>query len=237
MRLGVKKLTLVAALAAVYAVVSYLLPSFPMIGVPGRNITTARSLEMGYGFILGPTLGPLAAFLGDVTGKLLIQPANTPFALLAPVSAFVAAAVSRRTVFRMRGWVLAAAVSTIFILGWYITPVGREAFYYPLPHLVGLGILFVGRGTLAKYVNSVDKKKVTVGVAFCSFSSTMTGHMAGNLLFMAFFPGIATPIYFLSTLPVAVVERITITFIGELIAAPLIFTMRVVFPDLVRETS
>jgi len=171
MSLGVKKLTLVAALAAVYAVVSYILPSFPMIGVPDAKISIARSLEMGYGFILGPVLGPLTAFLGDLTSKMILQPTRIPFAFLAPVSTFAAAATSRRRVFGVQGWILATAVSSALILGWYATPVGREALYYPSLHLIGLGILFSG-STLAKYINSIDKKKVTIGVALASFSSS-----------------------------------------------------------------
>jgi hypothetical protein len=233
MRLGVKKLTLVAALAAVYAVVSYLLPSFPMIGVPGSKISIARSLEMGYGFILGPVLGPLTALLGDLTSKMILQPTMILFAFLAPVSTFVAAATSRRRVFGVQGWIVAVAVSSALILGWYATPIGREAPYYPGLHILGLGILFSG-SILAKYINSIDKKKVTIGVALASFSSTMAGHMAGNLLFMATFPGVANATYFMMILPISAVERLVIALIGTVIGVPLIFTIRAVFPDLMK---
>jgi hypothetical protein len=236
MNLEVKKLTLVAALAAVYAVVSYILPGFPMIGVPGSSISIARSLEMGYGFILGPVLGPIAALLGDLTSKMILRPTMIPFAFLAPISAFVAAATSRRRVFGVQGWVPAVAISAILILGWYATPIGREAPFYPGLHIIGLGILFSG-SILARYINSIDKKKVTIGVALASFSSTMAGHMAGNLLSMAMFPGVYNAISFMTILPISAVERLVITLISTVIGVPLIFTIRAVFPDLIKEKT
>jgi len=63
-----KKLTLVATLAAVYALGSFL-PGFPMIGIPGSKIDVVRALEMGYGLVLGPIFGPLTASWAPSLGR------------------------------------------------------------------------------------------------------------------------------------------------------------------------
>jgi len=63
----------------------------------------------------------------------------------------------------------------------------------------------------------------------------MAGHMAGNLLFMAMFPGVANATYFMTILPISAIERGVITLIGTIIGVPLIFTIRAVFPDFMRE--
>jgi hypothetical protein len=98
-----KKLTLVALLAAVYALDSFS-PGFPMLGVSGSKIDATRSLEMVYGLLLGPVLGPLAALLGAVVGRTLTGGGfRMFFTPLAPVSVFVAAALSRRRVFGVEG--------------------------------------------------------------------------------------------------------------------------------------
>ena len=94
-----KKITLTATLAAVYALGSFL-PGFPMIGVSGSKIDIVRSLEMGYGFILGPILGPITAFLGAIVGKLMTGGGiGIFFTPLAFVSALVAASLNRERIF------------------------------------------------------------------------------------------------------------------------------------------
>ena len=65
-----KKLALISVFAALYVAGSFL-PGFPVIGMPGSKIDAVRALEIGYGLILGPIYGPIAAFLGSVVGKTL----------------------------------------------------------------------------------------------------------------------------------------------------------------------
>jgi hypothetical protein len=152
-----KTLTLVALLAAVYALGSFL-PGFPMIGVSGSNIDIVRSLEMVYGLVLGPVLGPLTAFTGAVVGKTLTGGGfGMFFTPLAPVSAFMAAVLSRPQVFKFKGWVLASAVLGVLILGWYGIGTGVVVPYYPVFHLIALGIIILFRDKLVSYTCSEDK--------------------------------------------------------------------------------
>lgn len=233
MKLETKKITLIAVLAAVYAVGSFV-PGFPMIGVPGSRIDITRSLEMGYGLILGPVLGPLAAFLGALVGKFLtgggIGLFFTPLAL---VSSFIAAALGRRNVFNVRGWVLASLISIVLIAGWYVTETGRNAPYYPILHIAALCIILIFRGNLSDFIHSRDKGRVGLGVALCSFPSTMAGHMLGNLIFIVLFK--PTSSFFYSILLVSAFERIVLTIFSTMIATTLIIVVRNLFPELMDE--
>jgi hypothetical protein len=225
-----KKLTLVALLAAVYALGSFL-PGFPMFGVSGSNIDIVRSLEMVYGLVLGPVLGPLTAFTGAVVGKTLTGGGfGMFFTPLAPVSAFMAAALSRPRAFKVKGWVLASAVLGVLIVGWYGIGTGLVVPYYPVFHLIGLGIIILFRDKLVSYTRSEDKGRLSLGVALCSFPSTMAGHMLGNLIFIFLLS--PEPLFFMSILPVSIAERLALTALATFISVPLLIVMRRLYPEL-----
>jgi len=234
MRLTTRHLALVSVLAAVYALGSFL-PGFPMIGVPGSRIDVVRSLEPAYGLILGPILGSLTAFLGAMIGKMMTGGSAVPFTPLALLSAFVAASLGRRTIFRIKGWIVAASVLALLIAAWYVTPAGSIFLYYPFMHLIGVAIILLFRGRIANYAESRNKAKLSLGVLLCSFPATMAGHMLGNLIFYYLYN--PSPFFFISILPITVFERITLTVLSTLIATPLIVLVRSVFPELVRDLA
>ena len=232
-----REIVLISSLAALYAAVS-LLPSFPIIGITGSRISIARSLEMSYGIILGPIIGPLTAFLGALIGKILSMDFfGIYFTPLAFISSLMAAAMSRYRVFNIRGWIVASFISMIFIISWYATPIGRKAPLYPMPHLIGLIIILTWRDKIASYIYSGDKNKITRGIALCNFSSTMTGHMFGNLIFMTLLYNIASPSFFMALLPISIIERLTITLIGTIIGVPLFLIVKRNFPNLLKNTA
>lgn len=230
-----KKLTLVALLAAVYALGSFL-PGFPMIGVSGSTIDITRSLEMGYGILLGPVFGPMAAFLGAVVGKTLTGGGfGMFFTPLAPVSAFVAAALSRKRVFGVEGWMAASAVLAVLIAAFYATGLGITIPFYPILHVAGLVSVLVLRGRIANYVQSDDRTKLSLGVVLCSFPATMAGHMLGNIIFAALLG--PDPLFLMSILTITAVERITLTILSTIIATPLLLVVRSLFPHIANEES
>lgn len=234
-----KRFTLTAVLAAVYTVGSFL-PGFPMVGASG-SIDLVRALEMGYGILLGPVYGPLAAFLGALIGKFLSGGGFGMFMIpLAPVSAFTAATLSRPRFYRMKGWIYAAAIISAVCLGWYLTPAGRAVWYFPLWHLIGLGVVLVLRGRLAELLQSENRAHLTLGVALGSYAATMAGHMLGNLIFISLGPSMlgipssALPSIFVGLFWVSPMERITITALSTLIMAPIILVARRMYPELFR---
>jgi len=230
-----RNLTLIATLAAVYALGSFL-PGFPMVGISGSKIDIVRALEIGYGFILGPIYGPITAFLGALVGKTMSGGGfGMFFTPLAPVSTFMAAVLSRRKVFGVQGWVVASGVLSVMILGWYVTDVGRGAPFYPVFHATALAIILIFRGRLADYMESDDKRELSIGALLCSFPSTMAGHMLGNIIFIVLVP--TDPLFFMSLLAVSVVERVVITVLATAIAEPLVLVVRGLYPNLIESSS
>ena len=237
--LDTKKLTLMAVMAAVYTVGSFL-PGFPMVGATG-TIDLVRALEMGYGILLGPVYGPMAAFLGALIGKFLSGGGFGMFMIpLAPVTAFIAATLSRPKVFKVRGWVYPVAIISVLCLGWYLTPTGRAVYRFPMWHLLGLGIVLILRGRMADLLQSENRGQLTLGIALSSYAATMGGHMLGNLIFIALGPsvlGLPPPVItsiFSGLFWVTPIERITITVLSTLIMSPIIYVARSMYPDLFR---
>ena len=202
-----------------------------MIGVPSSKIDLARALEMGFGFALGPYLGPPTAFLGALVGKTMsgggVGLFFTPLAL---VSSLVAACLSRKQVKGIDGWKIAAAVMALLLLGWYATPTGRAVPFVSVIHLAGLGIILVFRGKLAEYLGGDDRRLLTLGAALSCYPSTMAGQISGSLIYIQMFG--PDPLFFVSVLPISLVERLILTAIGTAIAVPLLIVVRQLYPEL-----
>jgi len=223
--LDTRRLSLMAVLAAAYAVGSFL-PGFPMLGLPGSRIDLVRALEIGYGVVLGPVYGPATAFLGAVVGKTLTGGgAGLLFTPLAPVTAFVASMLARRGT-----WRYSAAVLALLIAGWYLTPVGRLAYVVPVLHLVGLLIVLVFRDRIGEMIRGSDRRTLSLGFLLCSAPSTLAGHLLGNIIFALMFSPSAE--FFTAVLPVAAVERAVITVLATLIGVSLVVAVRLVYPTL-----
>jgi hypothetical protein len=232
LRIETRKLTLIAILASVYALGSFL-PGFPMVGVPGSRIDIVRSLEAGYGLIIGPVIGPSTAFLGAIVGKTLTGGGFGLFLTpLAPLSAFIAASLSRKRIVKVRGWIISSAIFTALIAFWFISPPGQVSPLYPIPHLMGHGIILLFRGKISDYLASKEKSRITLGVALSSYASTMAGHLAGNLIFYYIIR--PDPLIFIGLLPISIVERLVLTTLSTVIATPLILVTHTIFPELTR---
>lgn len=230
MTVETRRLTLVALLASIYAVGSFM-PGFPMIGASGSKIDIVRSLEICYGLVLGPVLGPSAAFLGAIVGKTLTGGGvGLFFTPLSLVSSFMAASMKRHKLLSLRGWIFSVFLISCLIAGWYVTPIGRDAPLYPIPHLIGLGMILLFRERVTGYLNSREKGKLTLGLLLSSYPSTMAGHMLGNLIFMHLFN--PSHLFFMAILPISIIERTVLTIIATLIGVPLIITMRKILPEM-----
>ena len=222
-----KKLTLIAILASAYAVLS-LLPGMPMIGAEGSTIDLVRILEIGYGLALGPIHGPIAAFIGAVVGKMLTGGGlGLFFTPLAAVSAFVAAMIGR---YNGRYWWVAAGVEAVLIAGWYVFETGRIVWYYPAMHVAGLVALLVLRSRISDWIDSEDRRRMSLGVFICSFASTVAGHMLGGLIFIVLLA--PEPTLFITLMVVSIIERIGISFGATAFATSLLITIRKIYPEL-----
>ena len=222
-----KKLTLIAILASAYAALS-MLPGMPMIGAEGSSIDLVRMLEIGYGLVLGPMYGPIAAFIGAVIGKMLTGGGfGLFFTPLAAVSAFVAAMIGRDN---GRYWWVAVGVETVLIAGWYVFETGRIVWYYPVMHVASLVALLVLRTRISDWIDSEDRSRMSLGVFICSFASTVAGHMLGGLIFIVLLA--PDPALFIALMAVSIIERIGISFGATVFATSLLITVRKIYPEL-----
>jgi len=106
--------------------------------------------------------GPYAAFLGAIVGKTLTGGGvGLFFTPLSIIYSFMAASMKRHTLLRLRGWMFSAVLLSCLIAGWYATPIGREAPLYPIPHLIGLGMILLLRDKVTGYLNCREKGMAT----------------------------------------------------------------------------
>lgn len=222
-----KRLTLIAILASAYAVLSFL-PGIPMIGGDGSTIDLVRMLEIGYGLALGPVYGPIAAFMGALVGKFLQGGGlGMFFTPLAALSAFVAAMIGRE---EGRFWWVAAGVEAVLIAGWYVFETGRVVWYFPVMHVASFLVLLLLRSRISKWIESSDRGRMSLGTFLCSFISTVTGHMLGNLIFIVLLA--PEPSLFVAIMVVSVFERIGISVGATVFATSLLITVRKIYPEL-----
>ncbi len=91
--MSTRNIALVAIFAALYYVLSLILPALYAIGVPNLQIQLEALIASVFGLILGPFLGMLAAFLGVlvtwVIPPVAMNPLSIPFLLSPPLNAFV----------------------------------------------------------------------------------------------------------------------------------------------------
>jgi predicted membrane protein len=160
-----RKLTLTAVFAALYTVGSFL-PGFPVIGSSGSTIPLVRGFEMMYGIILGPFFGPLAAFMGSFIGRFLTG-GSLLLSPLAPVSAFMAATIGRKDLGE-KGWRIGAGVFSFLILIYYFTETGRQAYYYPVLHVLSLLMLIIFGDRISGFRERSERKSVSIVIALIS---------------------------------------------------------------------
>ncbi len=158
-RLSTRDIAMTAIFAALSWIVSEFVPGIPIIGASGSRISFDAALAPIYGIIIGPYLGFLAAIIGGLVAAGSLFTILTSFCT--GISAFVAGMLAaRRTCGKvMRGWMLSAIVLALLIAGWYSTEVGRQAPFYPIPHLLGLLIISAARGWIANKIEEERKER------------------------------------------------------------------------------
>jgi hypothetical protein len=124
---------------------------------------------------------------------------------------------------------------TTLIAAIYATGLGLTIPVYPVLHFVGLVLIFVLRGRLVEYVQSGERVRLSLGVALCSFPSTMPGHMLGNIIYTGLLG--PNPAFLMGILPITAVERITLTILATIISTPLLLVVRELFPYIVDAES
>jgi hypothetical protein len=150
-RLSSYDVAFVGIFAALSVVIIKTLPGIPIVGVSGASIKFDAAIAPIYGLIIGPYLGFLAALLGGLVTAGSLVDVLTSFspAMSALIAGFLTQRYLRSKEGAIKGWMAGAAILGAVILGWYLTPVGQEAPFYPLFHLAGLVLILAMRGRTA----------------------------------------------------------------------------------------
>lgn len=147
-RLTAQEIAFSGIMAAVMAVAAFI-PVTVVAGV-GKVISAAVMLEPLVGVLLGPVLGTYAAAAGAFVGQIL-APQGAIFGLLTFIPPTVGAASAG--LLAHRKWKTACLVMVGVLLLWYLTPIGRELYYYPYMPLLFLGLGLVFREHLGEWIH------------------------------------------------------------------------------------
>lgn len=249
-KLSSKEIALTAVFAAVYAIATLPPWKIPIIGVPKGGVEPSAALGPVFGFVLGPYLGFIAAFLGAMIG-LVMPPgiSGDVGGFLMPfcpaISAFVAGSVTSKSMItkKIKGWMIGALTLFVLILLWYVYCFGpwnftygpltekRMAYVisYPILHFTGLMIPLIFRSKLSQLFTVIQKGKFSIPVALACWSAILSDQMLGNLIwiivrFPVVWPDVYSilPEYFLGSIPAVLPERITFTVVATLITVVLV---------------
>ncbi|MEM1659994.1 MAG: hypothetical protein QXR17_02450 [Candidatus Bathyarchaeia archaeon] len=149
MKISAREIAVVAIFAALSWIACKFIPGIPIIGAEGSKISWDVSLAPIYGIVIGPYLGFAAAVIGGLAAAGSLFTVLTSFCT--GISAFVTGMLTDKNK-KKYGWIIAAAVIGLLLLGWYSTEVGRKAPFYPILHTTGLLIIISTRGWIADRV-------------------------------------------------------------------------------------
>jgi hypothetical protein len=186
-----RTLMLTATLAAVYAVLR-IIPTFPMVGVPGARFSASDSVASLYGILLGPYTSMVCIVVGTFIGYFAGRPPvfyGLDFAPAAVNSLIVGLLIRR---LRLQALTLYLLLMILFAMHPYtlltVNVPTATGMGIPFPffwlHLVGLIVLATPVGGYA--VGNLFNRRV--GYAALSFSvislvGTLAQHLTGNILY------------------------------------------------------
>ena len=210
--ISARNVALAAVFAALSWVVSEFVPGIPIIGASGSRISFDAALAPIYGIIIGPYLGFLAAVIGGLAAAGSLFTILTSFCT--GISAFVTGMlVTRRVGKTVYGWIFSAIAMTTLIAGWYSTEIGRQAPFYPIPHLLGLLITLVAGNWIAKRLEEEKKEKKPFAVKWIN-----SNHVMWGVIYLI----LGITCYFTYTDLTKIVEGLSITGILSFLAYSLI---------------
>lgn len=213
-RMSTRDIAMTAVFAALSWIISEFVPGIPIVGASGSRISFDATLAPIYGIIIGPYFGFLAALIGGLVAAGSLFTILTSFCT--GISAFVAGMLVTRTTSNdrvMRGWMFSTIALASLIVGWYSTEVGRQAPFYPIPHIVGLLIILAARGWIA---NKIERERK--GKALSPMKEISSEHVIGGVISIM----LGTTCYFTYLDLTTVVEGLAVTGILSFLAYSLL---------------
>ena len=231
-----KKIAIISSFSVIYGI-SRIIPSFPVVGVPGASFSLGDVLIPIYGIFLGPTLGfasiMLGTFLGFVFGK---PPIFLGWDFLPAASATLFVGLMMRNK-RMISAVLFLIALTIFLLLPYteILISLNEQVQIPFNwmHIIALLLIISPIGKSAIRSISNNTSSFIVGFFIIAITSTLFQHIIGGIMFQTTlgiylgaieadaFPRIWQVIFY-----VYPIERIAIAILATIVGVPVIKSLK-----------
>jgi ECF transporter S component (folate family) len=185
LKLSTRNIALIAIFAALYYVLSLVSPKIPSIGLPDLKIQLEALMASVFGFVLGPYLGALTAFLGAFVTWVLppasMTPTGAPFLLSPPLNALIVGFVFYRK------WKWAFASLSVLIAAFLFLPPSQPITnYYYVPaavlwdKVIAL-LLIIPTVILSRKLS--NPKESGVLFFFISFIGNQTDNMWGADIF------------------------------------------------------
>lgn len=225
-------LALTSSFAVIYATLR-IIPTFPVVGVPGASFSSSDILVPLYGIILGPIFGSAAVILGTFLAVVLGKPLiflGLDF-LPATFGALAVGLLSRGR--RALVVVIFAIALTVFLLHPLSLVLVRLPFGvvpFNWLHVAVLILLLTPISSkVPEWINSKSVSQVARGLGILAITGTMIQHVIGGIVFetvLGFiigrytqeqFVGIWTAIFF-----VYPIERIILVVASILLGTPLL---------------
>jgi hypothetical protein len=209
-KLSSRDVAFVAVFAALSAIICKVVPGVPIVGVSDSRIQFDVAMAPIYGLVIGPYLGFLAGFMGGIVVAGSWLSVFTSFCT--GISALMAGLLTQKNYMSsghsIRGWIVAAAVLGLLILGWYATPIGQEAPLYPMLQFLGIATILVFRGWISTSFEKGTEKKDKSWVSkpnyvFSGILVAVLGFVISKSYFVEIwesFPYVSILLYFLSVI-------------------------------------
>lgn len=229
-----KQIALLTIFTSLYIVLRFV-PFSILIGPTGGFLSISDFLAPIFGILLGPYFGGLSVVLGNFAAIGLGRPMT--FYGLDFLPDFMAA-ISTGLLYQNRRskWAIVVAINAA-LLGIFLVNPLTVVFISSVPfawlHIVAFVILLSPLSLMAaKWLQTVDYRKMAFGVAIFAFIGAMIQHLTGNILFevvlgqlttsipTAAYPGIWTGVFL-----VYPVERLILIIAATVIGTPLLYLL------------
>lgn len=179
MKLSTRNIALVAIFAALYYVLSLVSPYVPAAGLPDLQIKLEALMASVFGFVLGPYLGGLAAFLGAFITWVLppggMNPLNAPFLLSPPLNAIIVGLIFYKK------WKWAFALFGLLIAVFLFLPPSQPiSSYYYVPAAV-LWDKIIALLLIVPCIKSAKRLSATKYLFILFFFISFIGNQADNM--------------------------------------------------------
>ncbi len=229
-----KKIALLTIFTALYIVLRFI-PFSMIIGPSGGYLSLSDFLAPIIGIILGPYLGGASVVIGNLSAIALGR--NMMFFgldFLPDLMAVVATGFLTQQ--KRSSWAIVVGINAALLAIFMLNPLTTN-FVYSIPfawlHIVAFILLLTPLSLLAaKWIYTMNAKKVTAGIIILVLIGVMMQHLAGNILYEVIlnqvtgavqatsYPPMWTAVFF-----VYPIERSILILAAVLVGTPLLFLL------------